>query len=224
MRLLVLGGNEVPRPRGRRGGARSRARADALQSRRDEPGVVPRGRAPARRPDRRPRTRSRGGAGTRRSTSTRRSCRGTRAAGPRRSRRRRALRLRLDDLRLRRPVAADSTRSRPSSSRRIREPEAFDPELLRRAQGRLRTDGAGGLRRRAPRSSRPGLIAGPARPDRPLHVLAAPPGGGRERARAGRPPAAPVQLVDARDLGAWLVRLAERGTGGVFNAPAPSGR
>jgi len=34
-------------------------------------------------------------------------------------------------------------------------------------------------------------------------------------------PAAPVQLVDARDLGAWLVRLAEDGPGGVFNATGP---
>ncbi len=35
-------------------------------------------------------------------------------------------------------------------------------------------------------------------------------------------PAAPVQFIDARDLGAWLVRLAERGPGGVFNASGPA--
>jgi len=35
-------------------------------------------------------------------------------------------------------------------------------------------------------------------------------------------PAAPVQLVDARDLGAWLVELAEQGPGGVFNATGPA--
>jgi 2'-hydroxyisoflavone reductase len=35
-------------------------------------------------------------------------------------------------------------------------------------------------------------------------------------------PAAPVQFVDARDLGAWLVRLAEHGPGGVFNATGPA--
>ena len=35
-------------------------------------------------------------------------------------------------------------------------------------------------------------------------------------------PAAPVQFVDARDLGAWLVRLALDGPGGVFNATGPS--
>jgi len=35
-------------------------------------------------------------------------------------------------------------------------------------------------------------------------------------------PAAPVQFVDARDLGAWLVRLAEVGPGGAFNATGPA--
>ena len=35
-------------------------------------------------------------------------------------------------------------------------------------------------------------------------------------------PAAPVQLVDARDLGSWLVELAEHGPGGVFNATGPA--
>jgi 2'-hydroxyisoflavone reductase len=35
-------------------------------------------------------------------------------------------------------------------------------------------------------------------------------------------PEAPLQLIDARDLGAWLVGLAEDGTGGVFNATGPA--
>jgi 2'-hydroxyisoflavone reductase len=35
-------------------------------------------------------------------------------------------------------------------------------------------------------------------------------------------PAAPVQFVDARDLGAWLVHLADRKTGGVFIGTGPS--
>jgi 2'-hydroxyisoflavone reductase len=35
-------------------------------------------------------------------------------------------------------------------------------------------------------------------------------------------PSAPVQLIDARDLGAWLVRLAESGPGGVLNATGPA--
>ena len=35
-------------------------------------------------------------------------------------------------------------------------------------------------------------------------------------------PDAPVQFVDARDLGAWLVKLALAGPGGVFNATGPA--
>ena len=37
-------------------------------------------------------------------------------------------------------------------------------------------------------------------------------------------PDAPVQFVDARDLGAWLVTLALAGPGGVFNATGPADR
>jgi 2'-hydroxyisoflavone reductase len=35
-------------------------------------------------------------------------------------------------------------------------------------------------------------------------------------------PDAPVQFVDVRDLGAWLVKLALEGPGGVFNATGPA--
>jgi 2'-hydroxyisoflavone reductase len=35
-------------------------------------------------------------------------------------------------------------------------------------------------------------------------------------------PTAPVQFVDARDLGAWLVKLALEGPGGTFNATGPA--
>ncbi len=39
---------------------------------------------------------------------------------------------------------------------------------------------------------------------------------------APAPPERPVQCVDARDLGAWMVRVAEQRTAGVFNATGPA--
>jgi 2'-hydroxyisoflavone reductase len=68
---------------------------------------------------------------------------------------------------------------------------------------------------------RPGLIVGPEDPtDRftywPVRLsrggTIAAPGDGTD----------PVQVIDARDLGAWIVRLAENGTLGTFNATGPS--
>jgi len=70
---------------------------------------------------------------------------------------------------------------------------------------------------------RPGYIVGPDDPtgrftywpvrvDRGGEVLA--PGS----------PADPVQFIDVRDLGAWLIRLVEDGTAGVFNATGPEKR
>jgi 2'-hydroxyisoflavone reductase len=64
---------------------------------------------------------------------------------------------------------------------------------------------------------RPGLIVGPHDPtDRftywPRRVAA----GGRVLAPA--PPDAPVQFIDARDLGAWILHAAESGLSGLFNA------
>ncbi len=70
---------------------------------------------------------------------------------------------------------------------------------------------------------RPGYIVGPDDPsgrftywpvriDRGGEVLA--PGA----------PADPLQIIDVRDLGAWLVTLSEQQTSGVFNACGPKGR
>ena len=70
---------------------------------------------------------------------------------------------------------------------------------------------------------RAGLIVGPYDPtDRftywPRRIAA-----GGEVLGPGNPDA-PVQFVDARDLAAWLVRLALEGPGGVFNATGPAER
>ncbi len=68
---------------------------------------------------------------------------------------------------------------------------------------------------------RAGLIVGPYDPtDRFTYWP-------RRIARAGKvlgpgDPGAPVQFVDARDLAAWLVRLALAGPGGTFNATGPA--
>lgn len=35
-------------------------------------------------------------------------------------------------------------------------------------------------------------------------------------------PVAPVQFVDARDLGAWVIRMAEQRKGGIYNATGPA--
>jgi 2'-hydroxyisoflavone reductase len=64
---------------------------------------------------------------------------------------------------------------------------------------------------------RPGLIVGPHDPtDRFTYWPRRVAGGGRVLAPA--PPDAPVQFIDVRDLGQWIVHVTERGASGVFNA------
>jgi 2'-hydroxyisoflavone reductase len=70
---------------------------------------------------------------------------------------------------------------------------------------------------------RPGLISGPGdATDRftywPVRLAR-----GGDVAAPGTP-SDPVQLIDARDLAEWTVRLAETGTTGVFNATGPARR
>ena len=38
------------------------------------------------------------------------------------------------------------------------------------------------------------------------------------------PPTAPIQVIDARDLAAWMLNLLERDVGGTYNAVSPAGR
>jgi 2'-hydroxyisoflavone reductase len=64
---------------------------------------------------------------------------------------------------------------------------------------------------------RPGLIVGPHDPtDRFTYWPRRVAEGGRVLAPA--PPDAPVQFVDVRDLGQWIVHVTERAASGVFNA------
>jgi 2'-hydroxyisoflavone reductase len=72
-------------------------------------------------------------------------------------------------------------------------------------------------------SVRPGLIVGPDDPtDRftywPVRVAR----GGE--VLAPPTPQAPVQLIDARDLATWVMRMAERNKTGVYNATGPADR
>jgi len=100
------------------------------------------------------------------------------------------------------------------------EPEEFDPEQY------------GGLKVGSERVvqevfgeraavARAGLIVGPHDPTERFTYWP------RRLAEGGRvlapgDPSQPVQLIDARDLGAFLVHLAEQHVGGVFNATGPA--
>jgi 2'-hydroxyisoflavone reductase len=85
--------------------------------------------------------------------------------------------------------------------------------------GELKADCEDAVRARFPDAfiPRPGLIVGPWDPTGrftywPQRLAA----GGRVLAPA--PPGADAQVIDARDLAAWIVRAAENGTSGTFNA------
>jgi 2'-hydroxyisoflavone reductase len=67
---------------------------------------------------------------------------------------------------------------------------------------------------------RPGYIVGPDDPSGRFTYWPVRMDRGGEVAVPGAPDD-PVQIIDVRDLGAWLVRLAEDGTTGVFNATGP---
>jgi 2'-hydroxyisoflavone reductase len=70
---------------------------------------------------------------------------------------------------------------------------------------------------------RPGLIVGPHDPtERFTYWVRRLAAGGR--VLAPRAPGQPVQLIDARDLAQWIVRMVEAGATGVFNATGPATR
>ena len=94
-----------------------------------------------------------------------------------------------------------------------------ETEDWREAYGELKADCEDVVRERFPDAfvPRPGLIVGPWDPTGrftywPQRFAA----GGRVLVPA--PPYAPAQLIDARDLAGWIVRAAEAGTGGTYNA------
>ncbi len=68
---------------------------------------------------------------------------------------------------------------------------------------------------------RPGMIVGPHDPtDRYTYWVKRAARGGEILAPGA--PDRPVQMIDARDLGAWMLHLLEAGIGGVFNATSPA--
>jgi len=99
------------------------------------------------------------------------------------------------------------------------EPDSFEPDLygackVASERAVLAVFGSRGT------VARPGLIVGPHDPtDRFTYWPRRLAEGGDVLAPGD--PDAPVQLVDARDLGAWLLRLVENRIGGVFNATGP---
>lgn len=112
-------------------------------------------------------------------------------------------------------VSTPPTEASPVAA--LREPT----EEWREAYGELKALCESVVRERFPDAfvPRPGLVAGPWDPTgrfsywpRRLHE------GGRVLAPA--PPDAPAQLIDARDLAAWIVTAGETGLAGTFNAVA----
>lgn len=69
---------------------------------------------------------------------------------------------------------------------------------------------------------RPGLIVGPHDPTGRFTYWPVRVARGGEVLAPGRPER-PVQIIDARDLSEWIIRLAESGQSGVFNATGPDG-
>src|SRR5258708_5392643 len=131
------------------------------------------------------------------------------------------------------PEAADSRREEdPGPSRGRRRPRRWPrrPALPRRqAEPRGLSRGRAAHARPRPRPpARPGAHAGrggwtAGRFGPPARSRSGPrrPAAGGE-VRGPGDPDAPVQFIAARDLAAWLVRLALEGPGGTFNSTGPA--
>jgi 2'-hydroxyisoflavone reductase len=106
----------------------------------------------------------------------------------------------------------------PTEDSRVAELQQ-ETEEWREAYGELKADCEDAVRERFPDAfvPRPGLIVGPWDPTGrftywPQRIAE----GGRVLAPA--PPDAPAQVIDVRDLAGWIVRAAEGGTSGTYNA------
>lgn len=111
---------------------------------------------------------------------------------------------------------------------RLREPESDDVDGADRpeAYGAMKVACENLVREGASTSAvvRPGLIVGPGDPSGRFAYwparLGRMPGGGADVLAPGDP-ADPMQVIDVRDLAAWVVDLAERRTEGTFDAVGP---
>ena len=210
MRLLVLGGTVFLGRHVDRRGPAPRPRGHALPPRPPRRRPLPRGRARPRRPRRRPGASARARVGRRRRHERLRARRrrALQRAGPRPSR------LRLELQRLPRVAGRAGRRGQPrlDRGRRLRPAEGRHASASRRPPCPAAWPACG-----------PGSSAG-----RTTTSSACPGGssGSRPAATSSRPgdPERTVQLVDARDLAAWMLDLAEQRVAGAFNGTAPPGR
>jgi 2'-hydroxyisoflavone reductase len=114
------------------------------------------------------------------------------------------------------PIDESSAVQEPSDP----EPEAFDVELYGALKTGSEREILDVLGERAT-IARPGLIVGPHDPSERFTYWPKRLAEGGDVLAPGNPDA-PIQMIDARDLGAWLVRAAETRAGGIFNATGPT--